>query len=201
MQRKGCSNSDLVLYCTKMTDTRFRKEDHDAIRKLTRGLGKDIWKNAIFVMTFANRVRQIPERGHKLTPDEEHKRNSAFFKQQIEKWRALLVSAVVEAGVDAKITTTIPIVPAGYHSKDELPDCDNWLILLRNASIQKVKKQSLEALLKSNLYLINHQITPNDFDKPLYKHPIDYEAPKGKQHKNRPHEELIRKQMQGIYLW
>ena len=176
MQRKGCANSDLVLYCARMTDTRFRKEDHDAIRKLTIGLGKDIWKNAIFVMTFANEVRARRERGQKLTPDEERKRNSAFFKQRIEEWRAKLVSAVIEAGVDAKIAATIPIVPAGYDEEQQLPDRDNWLSPLWYASILRMKERSQPALLKANLHRIKlpDQITPDDFDKPLHEQPIIY---------------------------
>ena len=176
MQRKGCANSDLVFYCAKMTDTRFRKEDHDAIRKLTIGLGKHIWKNAIFVMTFANDVRARRERGQKLTPDEERKRNSTFFKQRIEEWRAKLVGAVTEAGVDAKVAASIPIVPAGYDQEQELPDRDNWLSPLWYASILRMKERSQPALLKANLHRIKlpDQITPEDFDKPLHEQPIVY---------------------------
>jgi predicted GTPase len=173
MQRKGCANSDLMLYCVKMSDTRFRKEDHDAVRKLTVGLGKDIWKNAIFVMTFANDVRARRERGQKLTPDEERKRN---FRQRIEEWKAKLVGAVIEAGVDAKIAASIPIVPAGYDQEQELPDRDNWLSPLWYASILRMKEHSQSALLKTNLHRIKlpDQITPDDFNKPLHEQPIVY---------------------------
>ena len=170
MQRKGCGNPDLMLYCVKMSESRFRKEDHDAIRKLTIGLGKHIWKNAIFVMTFANEVRARRERGQKLTPDEEHKRNSTFFKQRIEERRAKLVGAVTEAGVDAKVAASIPIVPAGYDQEQELPDRDNWLSPLWYASILRMKECSQSALLKANLHRIKlpDQITPKDFKKPLH---------------------------------
>ena len=174
MLSKGCANSDLVLYCAKMTDTRFRKEDHDAIRKLTIGLGRDIWKNAIFVMTFANDVRARRERGQKLTPDEERKQNLTFFKQRIEEWRAKHVGAVIEAGVDAKVAESIPIVPAGYDQEQALPDRDNWLSPLWYASILRMKERSQPAFLKANLHRIKlpDQIAPEDFDMPLYMQPI-----------------------------
>ena len=176
MQHKGCANSDLVLYCARMTDTRFRKEDHDAIRKLTIGLGKQIWNNAVFVMTFANEARARRERGQKLTPDEEHKRNRDFFKKRLEEWKDKLVGAVVEAGVDAKIAASIPIVPAGYDEEQALPDRDNWLSPLWYASILRMKERSQPALLKANLHRIKlpDQITPEDFDKPLHEQPIVY---------------------------
>ena len=175
MQYKGCANSDLVLYCARMTDTRFRKEDHDAIRKITIGLGKQIWNNAVFVMTFANEIRAKRERGQKLTPSEEQKRNSDHFKKRMQEWKEKLVGAVVEAGVDAKTAANIPIVPAGYDQQD-LPDRDNWLSPLWYVSILRMKERSQPALLKANLHRIKlpEQITAEDFEKPLHEQPIVY---------------------------
>ena len=179
MQQQGCANCDLMLYCAKMNDNRFRKEDHDAIRKLTIGLGKDIWKHAIFVMTFANEVRAKRERGRTFTPKEESKRNHDFFKERTKEWQAKLSAAVVEAGVDAKVAANIPIVPAGYEEEQKLPDRDNWLSPLWYASILRMKARSQPSLLKANLHRIKlpEQITPEDFDKPLHEQPIVYMPP------------------------
>ena len=176
MQYQGCASADLVLYCARMNDNRFRQEDHDAIRKLTKGLGKAIWNNAIFVMTFANEVRAKRERGQKLTPKEEHKRNLDFFKERLDMWKAKLAAAIVEAGVDAKIAANIPIVPAGYDEEQALPDRDNWLSPLWYASIMRMKERSQPALLKANLHRIKlpDQVSPEDFDKPLHEQPIIY---------------------------
>ena len=176
MQQKGCANCDLMLYCVKMDDSRFRKEDHDAIRKLTIGLGKNIWKHAIFVMTFANRVHAQPERGRKFTPQEDKKRKYDFYKQHIKEWKNKLSAAVKEADVDAKIAANIPVVPAGYDGEQSLPDRDNWLSPLWYASILRMKARSQPALLKANLHRIKlpEQITPEDFDKPLHEQPIIY---------------------------
>ena len=43
MQSAGCADADLVLYCTKMDDTRLRLDDIQAITKLTQRFGKEIW--------------------------------------------------------------------------------------------------------------------------------------------------------------
>ena len=176
MQQQGCAKCDLLLYCVKMNDNRFRKEDHDAIRKLTLGLGKDIWKHAIFVMTFANEVRAKRERGRTFTLEEESKRNRYFFKERTKEWQAKLSAAVIEAGVDAKVAANIPIVPAGYDGEQKLPDRDNWLSPLWYAGILRMKARSQPALLKANLHRIKlpEQITPEDFDKPLHEQPIIY---------------------------
>lgn len=128
MQSKGCANTDLMLYCANMSDKRFRKEDEDAVRKLTIGLGEDIWKHAIFVLTFANDVHAKPERGpKKLTAEEDLQRNREFFKSRLEEWKNKLSAALVNAGVDPNVAANIPAVPAGYDGEQALPDRDNWL--------------------------------------------------------------------------
>ena len=176
MQRQGCANCDLMLYCAKMNDNRFRKEDKDAIRKLTKGLGKDIWKHAIFVLTFANEIRAKPERGHKFTPEEVVQRNRDFFKDRMKEWKDKLSAALAEADVDGKLAASIPVVPAGYEEEQALPDRDNWLSPLWYASILRMKERSQPALLKANLHRIKlpEQITPEDFEKPLHEQPIIY---------------------------
>ena len=176
MQQEGCANSDLVLYCAKMNDSRLRREDRDAIRKLTIGLGKQIWNNAVFVMIFANEVRARRERGQKLTPDEEHKWNSTFFKRQMEEWKAKLAATVVEAGVDDKTAASIPIVPAGYDKEQALPDRDNWLSPLWYVSILRMNEYSQPAFLKANLHQIKfpNQLSSEDVDRPIHQQLIIY---------------------------
>ena len=139
-------------------------------------MGKQIWNNAVFVMTFANEVQDRHERNLILTPDEEHKQNNELFKNRLQEWKANLLAAVIEAGVDAKLAASIPIVPAGYDEEQVLPDRDNWLSPLWYVSILQMKKHSQPALMKVNRHRIKlpDQITPEDFDKPLHEQPIVY---------------------------
>ena len=160
MQRKGCGDSDLVLYCIKMNDTRFRNEDHGAIRKLTKGLGKRIWKNAIFVMTFANDVQARPQRGQKLTPDQKHKRDSDFFKSRLKELKNLFIKAVIEAGVDANIASNIPIVPAGY--EEAFPDGGDWLSSLWSAILTRSARLRLAIALFKFTQFDQHHTSDTD---------------------------------------
>ncbi len=52
---KLCSGVDLILYCLKMTETRFvpgNPDAHDqAMDKITQTLGYKCWEKAIFVLT------------------------------------------------------------------------------------------------------------------------------------------------------
>ena len=175
MQNKGCANADLYLYCIKMNETRMREEDIGAIRKLTKGLGNGIWKNAVFVLTFANEVNPKPQRGSaKKTEKEEKKRKKEHFKKRLEEWKTKICEALTKAGVDPKVASKITVVPAGYDYDQQLPDRGNWLSPLWYASILRMKERSQPALLKANLHRIKlpDQVTPADFDKPLHEQPI-----------------------------
>ena len=154
MQSKGCANSDLVLYCAPMNENRLKQEDIDAICKLTKGLGSDFWKNALFVLTFANRIEPPPVRGEKLTPEQRKRKVLDHFKKRLAEWKKNLQEAVIKAGVDANIAAHIPVVPAGCDNENGLPDRNNWLSPLWYASILRMKKRSQPALLKVNLHRI-----------------------------------------------
>ena len=59
-----CSNVDLVLYCVKMTETRFTPGNPDdvAITKISQALGNRVWEKAIFVLTYANLAAETSSR-------------------------------------------------------------------------------------------------------------------------------------------
>ena len=158
--------SDLIWYCTNMSVTRIGNDDFDAIKRLTVGLGKDIWKHAVFVMTFANKVVRIHELD--LTPDAQKKQNLDYFRNRLMQWHAKLSQAVVEAGVDSKVVAGIPIVPVGYDKEDPLPDRDEWLSPFWYASILRMKQGRESRILKAKLHQIKlpKQITPDDFIMP-----------------------------------
>uniref|UniRef100_A0A1X7TKA3 AIG1-type G domain-containing protein n=1 Tax=Amphimedon queenslandica TaxID=400682 RepID=A0A1X7TKA3_AMPQE len=52
--KKTCKKLSLVLYCTKMTNTRLGDDDKKAMIKLTQAFGQGFWNHAVFVLTFAN---------------------------------------------------------------------------------------------------------------------------------------------------
>ena len=165
LQAQGCDKADLVLYCVSMKRSyhQFFSESNNAIRKLTDGLGVDIWKKTIFVMTFANQYDQKID----------------SFKECLEQWKAKLTATVVDAGVKAKIAANIPIVPAGSDREQALPDRNNWLSCLWCTGILRMSVQTQPALLKINLPRIKlpHQVSAKNFNKPLYEQPVVYKQP------------------------
>lgn len=125
MKEEGCGKAHLMLYCIKMSNTRFQPEDHETIVNLTKGLGKGIWKNAIFVLTFANDVIARLERKHKHRPGK--KPVHEVFKDVITSWKGVLSTKVEEVGVDSEVAKSIPVVLAGYEIEKICPNDDtNW---------------------------------------------------------------------------
>ena len=45
-----------MIFCLKMDDTRFHRDDKDTLKILTETSGKNLWKNAVIALTFANKV-------------------------------------------------------------------------------------------------------------------------------------------------
>ena len=78
IQKKVCE-VDLILYCTNMTSARFRQGDHQNVKIITKAFGDSIWKNAVFVRTFANQVKPPPTK--KATQP------NIYFEERLSEWK------------------------------------------------------------------------------------------------------------------
>ena len=127
MKEIRCDKADRLLYCIKMSNTRFQQEDRETIIILTEKLGKEIWKNAVFVLTFANDVVARLERKHKHHPN--RKPVQKAFKELVSTWKKVLSAEVEKTSIDSKVAKSIPVVPAGYEVSDKLymEDDINWI--------------------------------------------------------------------------
>ena len=65
LTKKLHQGMDVMIYCLKMDDRRFHEEDKRAMRTLTRAFGKELWKNAVIALTFANNVKDPDKRDKK----------------------------------------------------------------------------------------------------------------------------------------
>ncbi len=147
-----CKELDLVLYCTRMDDTRIRDEDYETIKTLTRAFGEGIWKNAIFTLTFANEVKKAVRtrsRGQSASastaPPVDQKE---FFLSRLSQWESKLKEALLKAGVSQEIIRKTIVVPVGYQDDLSLPDRDNWLSKFWLTCLQRINKRATLALLK-----------------------------------------------------
>ncbi|KAL9980642.1 hypothetical protein ACROYT_G009252 [Oculina patagonica] len=136
---------DIMLYCIKMDDMRFRGDDKNAIRALTRKFGPEIWKNAVIALTFANKIEDPDGED-----DEEQKdyflRDLKFWQDEIDQFLA----SDREVKLDSTIRKAIPLVPVGISKKPRLPTCENWLSDFWISCYRRMKSSS-----RINLYRIS----------------------------------------------
>lgn len=143
----NCQDLDLILYCTKLTDTRITEEDCDTICEFTRVLGGDFWKNSVFVLTFANNVR--PKTGLS-DPSKKKKAFQEKYTLMRKKLREVLKS---KAHLPSKVVQKIPFVPAGYYTPEHqiLPDESHWFSCFWAACFTRVKDVGKPAIVKGCL--------------------------------------------------
>lgn len=170
-----CKQIDLILYCIKMTDTRVSQDEYDAMLKLTKAFGKDgFWKNALFVLTFANEVQPHRQRGTSMPRSE-----SDYFEERLAQWKTKLYQMLCDMGIKKELALEVPIIPAGYHGDPSLPamKCDYWLSNLWFAVLDRVADTAKPALLKINW---NRLKTPKGVEgeniraKAMHEQPIVY---------------------------
>ena len=146
-----CKELDLVLYCTRMDDTRIRDEDYETIKTLTRAFGENIWENAIFTLTFANEVKKAVRtrsRGQSAQSTAPIVDQKEFFLNRLSQWESKLKEALLKAGVSQEIVGKTVVVPVGYQDNLSLPDRDNWLSKFWLTCLQRINKRAKLALLK-----------------------------------------------------
>ena len=155
---------DLIIFCTKLTDTRVTQEDCDTICEFTRVLGSDFWKNSVFVLTFANNVRPKTN-----IHDAESKKKALKTKidQMSKKLREVLRK---DAEVPSKVVKCIPFVPAGYHTPDHqnLPDGTHWFSAFWLACFVRVKDVGKPAVINGCLDMFESESEKSRLEPPPY---------------------------------
>ena len=53
---RNSQEPDLIIFTIKMDDANFHEEDAESIKEITNAFGWKVWKHAVFVLTFANKV-------------------------------------------------------------------------------------------------------------------------------------------------
>lgn len=125
-----CRDPDVVLFCISMRDTRWTKDQVETVEKVTDALGKDIWKNSVLVLTFANEFSEDKIKGKII-----------MFSKALSK-------TLTKIHVDSEVVTNITTAIAGIASQPNLPGVEDWLTQLFLSCLQQVKPSGSEAILR-----------------------------------------------------
>ena len=131
---------DLLLYCIKMTETRFSEDDIQAIKRVTKALGESVWEKGLFVLTYANYITENTMLNYNK------KTLYVYFNDILLGWKSHL-HAIMEKdiGIYPNIVEKIPVVPAG-DDKPKLPDREHWIRELWIQAFQRLDNTAMQEL-------------------------------------------------------
>ena len=165
---KHCQNADLLIYCLDMR-LRMTLADTTGMKEFTQRVGPDVWKNAMFVLTFANEaVPSTPKpRGWLKTftfgyygsaGDSERKEK---FKALLTEWEEVIPKFLRDkVKLPEELTKNVCIIPAGY-GKFSPPDRTDWFTQFWFTAFAKSKEEAQPALIGINLHRFQ-VISPDD---------------------------------------
>ena len=178
LQAKTRKGIDLMLYCISMKETRAYLTDDptDATKKsavtiVTEAFGRDIWKNTMFVLTYANVFKRDLETT--LGSDSEISLEQAF-ENRIDEWRSKIQQTLEKNSVDPAIVKNILVKPAGYYKKRSLPGRSYWLSDLWTHALLTVSDRAKGAFLRtaSERLKLASNTSEGDFKKTIEEQPI-----------------------------
>ena len=129
---------DLFLFCVIISH-RLGRADLETMKIISDVFGEDVWKKAVFVLTFANRFNDLDE-----------KINVKEFNATLNNWERDLKKAMKKI-IDPEIAEKIPIVPTG-HKEPHLPDRPSWI---GEFWIQGFRRMGFKAMV--GLYIISQE--------------------------------------------
>ena len=143
--KKSGGKIDLLIVCKRM-GSRLDSGDTRMMQQITKYLGESVWRNAVFVLTFANEVK--PPRYQEAMPPTEVESIKYFAEKQLEIERTLREYLHKVGNVSAGIAEEVPVVPAGYNDQS-LPWFSNWYGVLWLTLCERINAASQPALLKA----------------------------------------------------
>ena len=167
MEQK-CKKLDLVLYTMRMTDQRLHSDDVEAMKKLTTAFGPIFWERAMFVLTFANEVRN-PEK-----PDDDDE-NRIYFENKLNRWKEILSNMLErELNISREVARHVPVVPAGYYKKIHLPGRRYWFSQFWKSALDRMNDEGYSLMLNfsKDRFRRAYEITSEELMKDLHEQPI-----------------------------
>ena len=116
---------DCLLYITRLDDMRVLPSEKRAIRLVSDGLGKDIWKHAVIVFTHANDVHYSSS----VPPVEQY--------QSTYKERTSLIRKEIALWTDSSTADKVPSVAIDNRMRTT-PDGKEWLGILYKETLERI---------------------------------------------------------------
>jgi GTP-binding protein EngB required for normal cell division len=147
-----CGDPDLVIYCQSMDNTRWHADDENAIKIVTKHLGKEIWNYSMLALTFADKfVANLPENEVDESFKQRRSDSEQMFKGTLKKIGVILTPDKIFSALSAK------------GGRKDLPGVRNWMTYLMITCLTMTRVDGVEGF---------HQIVLGRLTNP---HPEDEE--------------------------
>lgn len=174
--KKQCTGVDLIMYCVKISESRFvRGNDNPDVvtmKKLTVAFGPEFWEKAIIVLTFANVLEAYNFDWEDMAPEE----RAAAFNTKIKEWEGQVKRILIEdIHIPHEIVHEIAVVPAGHERKQHLPGQEYWLSNLWFQCLYTMTSPEAQcALVQMNMTRFKNvkDVKKDDFKQPAQLQPI-----------------------------
>ena len=103
---KNSQEPDLLIFAIRMDDSTFRREDMSAINNISAAFGWRVWRNAIIILTFANKVRK---EGTKYDSRE----NKVYYNKVRGDFSQKITDILLSYKVQEDVANNIPVIPVG----------------------------------------------------------------------------------------
>lgn len=114
MVKNSQEPASLLIFAVRM-DSAVRKGDTSAIHSISAVFGRKVWRNAIIVLTFANRVF-VEGQANRNTRE-----NKVYYNMVRREVSMKIIQILLENKVQEDIANNIPIVPVGLVSQPIIP--------------------------------------------------------------------------------
>ncbi|MEU7755884.1 GTPase [Micromonospora sp. NPDC049171] len=134
---------DLVLFVTKLDDTRVERSEYDTLGALTKQFGHELWDRAVVVLTRADKFtrRDYPE---------ELAQRSAALREEMVK-------------VIGDRAHRIPFVPV-TNTRERNPDRSRWMARLWLAMLERVSAPGFDAFVLSTISRVTSETDSEEGD-------------------------------------
>ena len=128
---------DLILFVIKMDNARFSQEDTNAIEKISHAFGWKSWKNAMFLLSFANKVSKP---GVKVDSRE----NQVYYQKRQADLSIHITKTLRDNKVPDAVANSIPVIPVGLVNQPHIPSSgskESWIDVFWSEVFQVLKSR------------------------------------------------------------
>ena len=157
-----------------LTDDPTDKTKKSAVTIVTEALGQDVWKNTMFVLTYANTFNNDLKTTVRGGGTNWENSFDQAFEERIAEWKAKIQQALVRNEVDPSVAENIVVQPAGYYKKRSLPRRNYWLSDLWGHALLKISDEARVTFLQmaGERLKLPSNTSEDDFKKSIEEQPI-----------------------------